>query len=514
LVQYILPERIASLSADTITAELSQLATENPAELPSIFQLIASHPKRDRIVNSLGENVREHIGEQGPSDSRVNDIRSESKLRIDSIVQDLFGTSPENYRSDQFCDAFRRLLKTGQRQSATETVSHLMDLLAAANHQYRQQALDLLTSSIRTVNLDIDAEVVESAVEKVVGILQSREETYEYSEFIWRLFSKCLHESRFDLLEKITSALSKRRSIEGDVTSYDSMAVKKAFEQINDREVIDSLITELISARQEEATCLRNVLINIGSQEVALGLSEIISHPLRAIRQQTLKILAELGKASLHVFSNIIVDDSWFEREADRHELPDSKWYVIRNSVFVLGNLRDTDGVTALRLRINDTDVRVRREIISTLEKIGGEEASDMLIVMADDPEKEIREAAVIAAGMVGSPESAPLLIDVARRHADLSPRVAIALGKTGGPEAFEFLVRLLEDDDELAVLASGKVTKEELRVAAVKALGYIGDKDVISRLKVFQESQSATQKIFSRHSAVNKAITDILDKH
>ena len=75
-----------------------------------------------------------------------------------------------------------------------------------------------------------------------------------------------------------------------------------------------------------------------------------------------------------------------FARDPQRHELPDDKWYVVRNSIFVLGSLRDPGGVAALRARIDDHDIRVRREIVSALEKIGGDEALDCLTLMADDP--------------------------------------------------------------------------------------------------------------------------------
>ena len=161
------------------------------------------------------------------------------------------------------------------------------------------------------------------------------------------------------------------------------------------------MIDEMIRSDHETACCLRRILIAIGSEEVAVALSHIISHPLRQVRQHALRVLGELGKASQAVFARILADESMFEREDGRHELADNKWYVVRNSIFVLGTLKDTGGVLALRRRLNDSDVRVRREIVTALEKIGGEDACDLLLLMAADSVREIRERAVVAVGLI-----------------------------------------------------------------------------------------------------------------
>jgi HEAT repeat protein len=258
---------------------------------------------------------------------------------------------------------------------------------------------------------------------------------------------------------------------------------------------------------------IRDILVAIGSEQTALALSSIISHPVRQVRQNALRVLAELGKAALKVFSRLIEDEKLFVRDADRHELPDAKWYVVRNSIFVLGSLGDPAGVTALRLRINDKDIRVRREIVAALEKIGGEDACDLLIMMADDSEAEINQSAVIAIGLIGKPEVAPLVYDLARRRPLLAPKAIYCLGKLGGDETKAILARLLVHDDELADLAAGQVGVEEIRLAVVKALGNIGDKESLDRLREFQQGLSRTQKLLFRNSSVNRALAEILAK-
>ncbi len=528
VISYILPEKIAALPPERLISSLKGLyhniidskgetSRDNSVEIyKSVWRLLDHHTDRDRIVQMLetdsmasGENTSMLRDLCGPAMA----IKQDSVERIDQVLDELLTEGNDDYTVDAFADAFSRLLKTGQREKAVHKIHHLIDRLADNNVAFRQKALNLLISSIEHLNLSTDQIVLERAVEDAVDRVIHKEETYEYSEFIRQLLETSLIGQRYDLLARLTGAMAVRRKIERGVTIYDSMAIKQGFAGINSKEVLDSLIGELIHADFQKSSRIREVLVNIGSEEVALALTNIISHPDRHVRQQSLKILGELGKASLKVCSQILMDDGIFERDASRHELPDCKWYVIRNSIFVLGLLKDVEGVAPLRLRINDNDIRVRREIVSALEKIGGEDACDLLVLMADDPVKEIRDRAVITVGLIGTSDMVPLLIDTARRYPAVTIHAITALGKLGGEEARQFLVGLLDDGDSLADFAGGQISKDDLRLAIVKALGSIGDDGSIDKIKKYKDNLSTTQKLFFKNSPVNKAITDILSK-
>jgi len=529
IIKYLLPEKITSFSQQSIVEALVRLARQvNTAKegekresllhsYKSVYNLVDYHPDREVIITALekhlsGDELHADIARQ--LSTPVGAIRVESSEQIDNLLKQAFLSGDEDYDVNEYGNTFQRLLKTGQRGKAVSVIDHLLESLSSSEAGVRQKALNLTLCSLRLLNMDTDASVFESAIDRVIDVLSKKRETYEYSEVIWQLVEKCLLTRRFDLMARLTKAMASRRRIVDSVTVYESMTVKKAFESISRREIIDTLIDEMLRADHESARYIREILIATGSDQVAVALSHIISHPVRQIRQQTLKVLAELGKASLRVFSQILMDDAMFARESDRHELPDSKWYVIRNSIFVLGSLRDPEGISPLRLRIIDSDIRVRREIVSALEKIGGEEACDLLILMADDTDKEIRDCAVIALGLVGTPDVVPLLVDTARSNPSVAVRAVTALGRIGGEEARSYLVSLLEDDRKLSELAGGQVSKVELQLAAVKSLGTIADEQSIATIKRYKDSLSATQKIFFKSSPINKAITEILSRH
>ncbi len=338
-------------------------------------------------------------------------------------------------------------------------------------------------------------------------------ETFEYSEIIWEVILKAAMERNYADIAQLTSAMAARRTVDGSVYIYDSMAVKKVFDNLNRKEVLGMFVEELIRAKYERAEQIRNILVDISSEEVALALTNIISHPARNVRQQVLKILGCLGEASVKVCSEILSEDNMFNREEGRHELPDEKWYVIRNAIFVLGILGNLTGVAALRKRISDLDVRVRREIITALEKIGGEDASDILSMMADDHIYEIQEKAVITIGLIGNSDVIPLLDNIAHSKKALSATCIISIAKIGGKEAKEYLNKLFDNQELQDTLSGGESSREDIKLALIKALGILGDKNSIKKIKEFQSIQSATQKFFFKNSSVSKIINDILSK-
>jgi len=526
LIRYLLPEQIASIPTDQFQSQLAILAAKLAEEedeehkralsgvYQAVYRLADYHHDREKIVAALDDSLRAgsvtaDLAREMTTPSGA--VRHEIGSQIDELICQAFQESSDGADVDSFVATFARLLKTGQQGKAIQVVAELMEMLERPEPMRRQTALALLEGAVKSFNLISDRVVCEAVIKRVVERLNARSETYEYSEVIWWLIDKTFSQRRFDLLAQLTSAMAARRRFVDSVTIYDSMAVKHAFSNINRPEVINGLIDETVKADRETGHRLKEILVAIGSEEVALALSHIISHPVRQIRQHTLKILADLGKASLKVFAQLMADDSMFERERDRHELPDARWYVVRNTIFVLGSLKDPQGVPALRLRINDPDIRVRREIVRALESIGGEDACDLLIVMADDRDREIAEAAVVSAGIIGRPEAAPLFVDLAHRRPALSARAVHALGGIGGDEAKAYLIKLLGCEDELVRLVGGGVSKEDLRLAVVKALGKIGDDEAIQSIKAYRDNLSTTKKLFSKNSPVNKAIAEIM---
>ncbi len=517
IILYLLPERIAGLKAADVQLALKKSMQSNDGENPSeqtraLLRLTDYHPEKNTILEALNLNQfnkasTQPAGETGKVDVLHNEAfgfieRTLATLKEDGAYTDSVAT---------FSSSFMRLLRTGQKGKANQTLFDLVDMLSSAQPRTRQTALDLLLGSIETVRIQVDEPVYQTVFQRIIDKINWKDETFEYSALIWSLFRRTLAEKQYGLLADISNALNERKSIQDGVTIYDSIAIKQVFENLNRPEVISALVDDLVKADHAHAQQIRLVLTTIGSEEVASALSEIISHPIRQVRQGALKILSELGKGALVVFSRMLSDSSLFVRPPDRHELPDAKWFIVRNSIFVLGSLRDQAGIAPLRQHISDRDVRVRREIVSALEKIGTESSVDLLCLMADDSDREIRESSVAALGAIGNTESVPLIIDIAQRHPEALLRVIGAVSRIGGDEARSYLSQLLNADS--SVVAGSGLSKDDVYLAAVKGLAHIGDTQAIERIRDFQERLSGAQKLLFRNSELHRTLSEILSK-
>ncbi|MCK4461741.1 MAG: HEAT repeat domain-containing protein, partial [candidate division Zixibacteria bacterium] len=78
--------------------------------------------------------------------------------------------------------------------------------------------------------------------------------------------------------------------------------------------------------------------------------------------------------------------------------------------------------------------------------------------------------------------------------------------------EARSYLIKLLGCEDELLRLVGDGVSKDDLKLAVIKALGKIGDDEAIDSIRDYNDNMSRTQKLFLKNSAVNKAIKELLD--
>lgn len=530
LIGYLIPELLSSMPADKIQESLSASLNFDKEEVPEsdssdvsgdtrLKEMIAAlnfHPEREKILENIGSRMVQEGAEKSVYTSILPEsslIKVESSEKIDQFLNATFNEALPGYDLNDFKDVFSRLLRTGQQGKAKAVINILLNYLAGPNLDLREKSLVLFRLALSVYPKNMAGYLIEYMIEKVGEYVKAGKETFEFSDLIWELARIALAEKQYDHMSRLCDILSEKRSRYKGVWSYESVAVKKAVEEFNRREVIEQLVRDLVIGPNSNVPFIRNILITIGSEEAALELSHIISHESRQVRQHVLKILSEMGKASLKVFTEILNNNNYFDREESRRELPDEKWYIVRNSIFVLGTLNDPEACRALRVRINDMDTRVRRAIVQSLEKIGEEQSCDLLLMLADDDDREIRESAIIALGLIGKPDIAPELIELTRQHRSDIICIINSLGKLGGSEARSFLGSLLSDQQLQSQFTSGRSSRDDLKMATIKALGRIGDQDSLRKIKDFNDSMSTSQKILFGGAKLSKAAEEILGR-
>ncbi len=153
--------------------------------------------------------------------------------------------------------------------------------------------------------------------------------------------------------------------------------------------------------------------------------------------------------------------------------LDDSRWYVVRNALKILGSRRNPAYIQVFSSQLFHKDDRVVKEALSALAGIRDEKAVDALLSYLDSPACTLTDLAVYALGAQKSSRAVKTLCHFGLRRDPLlknkktTLKVIEALGDIRSPAANSTLI---------AIIKKGKVIKRkeynELRLAAINALG------------------------------------------
>lgn len=212
------------------------------------------------------------------------------------------------------------------------------------------------------------------------------------------------------------------------------------------------------------------------------------------------RVLAVLGgKGAYWIIQRICLAEGLFERKSLAAALVslgppaipplvvmlrDERWYVVRNMVAIMGELRRPECVAALKRPLYHHDVRVRKEAIRALMKIGGDAAEGMLIPLLEEPDEGVVLHAILSLGLIRSRHAVPHLLKLVERRdlllkgLGVKKELLVALGRIGDRRVTGALLRLL---GTRGWPVFGRWL--ELKVAVAATLGALGDEAALPAL-------------------------------
>ena len=210
-------------------------------------------------------------------------------------------------------------------------------------------------------------------------------------------------------------------------------------------------------------------------------------------KKEILRVLAALGaKGTYWIIQRLCVAKGVYERKSLAAALvaigpsaippllgmlKDERWYVVRNMVTILGELRPPDCVEKLNRPLYHSDERVRKETIRALSKIGGEEAESALIPLLEEQDEGLVRRVITSLGLMHSSQAVPAMLtllarrDLLLKELPVKKELLVALGRIGDRGATGPLLKML---DAFGWPAPGKW--QELKIAVAATLGQIGD--------------------------------------
>jgi hypothetical protein len=180
--------------------------------------------------------------------------------------------------------------------------------------------------------------------------------------------------------------------------------------------------------------------------------------------------------------------------------IQDKRWYVVRNSAMILGQIGGDNVLNYLEATVTHPDLRVRRETIRALAGIKSERAVALLGRFCHDREARLRALCLTQLGHCSGRQAFEIVREIVM-HKDFKENAAdelelflIAFSRLGGAEAVPHLVGIVD--------AFGLIVSEQskaYRIAALKALAHNPAPEVPARLEGYTRSKRGWMKDAAR---------------
>jgi len=172
--------------------------------------------------------------------------------------------------------------------------------------------------------------------------------------------------------------------------------------------------------------------------------------------------------------------------------LYDGRWFVVRNTVAIIGEIREPSSSERLHPVLLHDDTRVRREVIRALTRIGTDGALHILLETAEGDNAELARQAILSLGAMKDTAAVPPLLgllersDATTRRIEVTREVIKALGEIADNRATGSLSTLLTRRTLWR-----RAQMDDLRILAAKALGEIGGAEAVAVLETASQDRS-----------------------
>ena len=310
-------------------------------------------------------------------------------------------------------------------------------------------------------------------MEKVVDLFLAAEshELEERADEVRRLAVELRQENSMGPLAGAVVSLASALASEAARNSAPELA-----KELAEPDVATEIVVVLGAVRDDER---RRELVEVVSQlgdsmppAIAEALSETED---RFARRAYVDAMVALGDSGMKIVAEMVED---------------SRWFVVRNAVGILGEIGGVEAVAHLTTTLASEDARVRKETVLTLARIGGDDASMLLVGKLEDKDADVRAAACRAIGVLKVDRALKPLVGLLRTEKDneVVEQVLLALGQLGDPGAVKAI-------EKRATSGLFSRTPAGVRIAAYKALFTIGTPHAKATLEEASEDSNAEVK-------------------
>jgi HEAT repeat protein len=386
--------------------------------------------------------------------------------------------------------------ETSAVEEVKEDANEPDNLMKAYEDAFNESDLTKETSIIPLADKDLQALLKEFEKDsqektgKLVNILfemmylaETRQDFEDISVFLMNSIEYAVLHGDIHIVTDILSRLKvllENRNISDEIKKY----IEKIMRFVGSEAVIN-LLGDLLDSGQDIDEKAFDDLVKFLDRNAILPFIKILGelkniHP----RKIVINALTHLGPKDIMLLSS---------------GLNDTRWYVVRNIIHILRKIADKRAVDFLLKTVKHGDNRVKIEVIRALGELGGSGVIIALREALDDPEVQVRIAALKAFGNIRSEAAKRIILDkigdknFKDKEFDEKKDYFETTAKWKDKEIFDFLVKTLKKKTFF-----GSTKNDENRACAAYSLGLLGNKDALNVLTKYKNENSKLIKEFA----------------
>ncbi len=436
----------------------------------------------------------------------IFDKTSVVKLRAfresENILDILKNSDPSLVNPGELKKIVFKLAADKQNEYLTDLIEELLRSINGPTIELRQQGLNLIIAASEVLSGGGFHSEFGALCRDVVRIALSPNDTLEPVELASQMAWQSLKRKRWEELKYIVGTLKGLADDRMQQESKRKLALKNLLD-ISESTLLEDTMNELLEQDwSDEVGNFFEAFGNLGSRAIVKILASKITHPDINVRSRIIKLLVNMKKESAEVLTGILGEEVG---KYDGGLVSDEKWYFYRNILRVLKDINAEEALPYLELMAGWPIIRVRMEIVKTLEGMTAAGTGKLLEKLSSDSEFEVRKVAIIAMGLSGHPDMIQRLMHIFKTIDDCRVLAVASLSRIGDSQSRDLLIEIFENDSLFDELGISKKNKEEIQVAIIKALYRIGDETAVGKLEEYSR-KSFTKSLFKKDLLSNTA--------
>ncbi len=485
--------RMLAVLSPTIKKNIVRYKTENK-KLALLFKsLIPTMPDEDIIdiiatkARERGPQVEDEIVEilKNITGTRLPDILSSIRVNIPEInFEKIVARLMSEMKVTKGTDVADKIMEKNLEQQMRSYFPKLRDAAAAT----RIEAINNLMQFCGKIFEVKNYELVRLLVDRFDALSDTEEDINVFKkimESMKELYTLAQRNNREEIMQFISKKFGKHLVRKEKALLEKKHIVIKTIAEIKDQNYLPELISLLWD--QGSYAQAREALITMADYAIPMLVGTLKEAEDKGVRMKIIDVLVHMGEKVIPEVMKL---------------LNSPEWYIRRNGIYILGELKANSALEYLGKLVTDEDEHVQYAAIESLNKIDGERVYDfiklglkskyrsvILLAMKLLPAEDVKEKLFEVANWIRQRKPIP-----DEKEEQFRRSVIEVLGEKGNDSVIDYLTEVLEEK----ALFKGELL-QQTKLVALNALARIGTPRAINVLRDYSNHKDAELASASR---------------